>query len=480
MEVAMEEDMFTVHFPHSFPAFEMSWEDQSIVMDCFPFFGDDVSVLCGGGSTSSLVGGNSSPDVIFSTETSTKLPLAEEQSSGKVLDTGRGHGYRGPLLLQLVILAAEALAGKHKSRELARVVLIRLQELAIISSASTIERLAVYFADALQSLLDGTGKGSAFGRPSAYDELVALHLIQDMTPFANFGHLTATQAILEAVAGERRVHIVDFDVAEGLHWASLMQALVSNRSGSPPISLRITAVVGSGRGRVSTEKMEETGRRLVLFAASFGLSVSFGLCRLDRNKKFRPESVKLLKGEALVFNCCLYPPHLSRHAAASVKSFLTGASVLGARVVTIVKEERSGSGGTGFVGSFLQEFERYWAMMEAMEDEFREQGRARETVERAILSPSIEAAVRKAYCEEVDDDDEGMENWMAASGFRRVQISGFNACQARLLLGLFNHGYGVEEEGINKLVLRWKTRRLFSAAVWSTTPSPAVGSLTSV
>ncbi|KAK8921312.1 Nodulation-signaling pathway 2 protein [Platanthera zijinensis] len=68
---------------------------------------------------------------------------------------------------------------------------------------------------------------------------------------------------------------------------------------------------------------------------------------------------------------------------------------------------------------------------------------------------------------------------MEAAGFAKVGLSFFNLCQSRMLLGLFNDGYKVEEEEPNKLVFCWKTCKLLLASVWSATASgsPAARSL---
>jgi hypothetical protein len=51
-----------------------------------------------------------------------------------------------------------------------------------------------------------------------------------------------------------------------------------------------------------------------------------------------------------------------------------------------------------------------------------------------------------------------------------VPLSCFNHSQAKLLLGLFNDGYTMEETFPNKIVLGWKARRLLSASVWAPPP----------
>lgn len=356
-------------------------------------------------------------------------------------------------LVHLLMAAAESLNGTLKSPDLTEVILARLRQLLSRGGSSSMERLAAHFTNALHSLLDGTG--DADEPPHQPGEfLEAFQLMQDMSPYVKFGHFSANQAILEAVSGERRVHIVDFDISEGVQWASLMQALVSIHNGSPPPQLRITAVTRNRRS------VQETGRRLTAYAASVGLPFSFGQCRMDDDEQFHPAGIKVVRGEAVVFNCIPQPG-----SSTGAFSFVSGAAVLGARVVTIVEEE---SEGVGFEGRFMEEMVRYSAIWDALESGFLKQGRAREMVERVFLGPRIAGAVRRAFngMEERKKLGEGLDE----AGFRRVRLSFFNICQARLLLSLFNDGYQLEGEGTNKLVLCWKSCRLISASVWSATP----------
>ncbi|XP_020591333.1 nodulation-signaling pathway 2 protein-like [Phalaenopsis equestris] len=391
--------------------------------------------------------------------------------------------------IHLLTAAAEALSGHVDGRDLARVILVRLKELiSTDNTASSFERLSAHFTDALTALLDGFNASPNRGEPNqlprhlypATEVLTAFQLLQDMSPLASFGHLTANQAILEAVSGERRVHIIDYDIAEGIQWASLIQAMASRYDGAPTPHLKITAVT-NGRRRSASEA-KEAGRRLTNFAASVGQPFSFRLCRgrLDQQKRFQPVAVKVVKGEPLVVNCVLHSGQngYSHGSVASVGSFLLSAAELGARLVTVIEEEVGGESVGEEKGSFLRRFvvelQRYKAIWESLEDGFPKQGRVREMVERVILGPRIFAAVRRAYGRNESGVPSG--EWMAAVGFKRVDLSFFNHCQARLLLGFFNEGYRVEDDASNKIVLSWKSRRLLSASVWIPTlrsPSPA-------
>lgn len=402
---------------------------------------------------------------------------------------GGGEDSKGLRLVHLLVAAAEALNGTSTSRDLTRVILVRLKELVSSTDGTNMERLAAYFTDALEGLLEGAGgahannkhfltNNGAHHRDDQHhqtDVIAAFQLLQDMSPYVKFGHFTANQAILEAVSQDRRVHIVDYDIMEGIQWASLMQALVSRKDGPPGPHLRITALSrGGSAGRRSIGTVQETGRRLVAFAASIGQPFSFHQCRLDSDESFRPSALKLVKGEALIVNCMLSLPHFSYRAPGSVASFLSGSKSLNPRLVTLVEEEVAPtSGDGGFVARFMDTLYHYSAVYDSLEAGFPMQSRARALVERVFLGPRISGSLARIYRSQGGDEGASWGEWLSAEGFRAVPMSFANQCQAKLLLGLFDDGYRVEELANNRLVLGWKSRRLLSASVW-TSPSSSV------
>ncbi|KAJ9146331.1 hypothetical protein P3X46_028611 [Hevea brasiliensis] len=407
---------------------------------------------------------------------STDTILIDEETSGE--------DFKGLRLVHLLMAVAEALTGVNKSRDLARVILVRLKELVSPNDGTNMERLAAYFTDALQGLLEGAGGGPVkhlinngpyhhHHRDDHHhqaDVLAAFQLLQDMSPYVKFGHFTANQAILEAVAQDRRVHIVDYDIMEGIQWASLMQSLFARKDGPPTPHLRITALSRGGNSRRSIGTVQETGRRLVAFAASIGQPFSFHQCRLDSDGSFRPSALKLVKGEALVMNCMLHLPHFNYRAPDSIASFLSGAKTLNPRLVTLVEEEVGPIGDGGFVGRFMDSLHHYSALYDSLEAGFPMQSKARALVERVFLGPRIAGSLARIYSTRADEEGCCWGDWMGAGGFKPAKISFANHCQAKLLLGLFNDGYRVEELGFNRLVLGWKSRRLLSASIW-TSPS---------
>ncbi|KAI4375124.1 hypothetical protein MLD38_013033 [Melastoma candidum] len=314
---------------------------------------------------------------------------------------------------------------------------------------------------------------------SQADILAAFQLMQDMSPFVKFGHFTANQAILEAVTQHRRIHIIDYDIMEGIQWASLMQALVSRKDSPPTPHLKITALSRSGGGRRSIGTVQETGRRLAAFAASIGQPFSFQQCRLESDETFRPSSLKLVKGEALIMNCMLHLAHMGHQGTSSVVSFLEGAKSLNPRLVTLVEEEETGPvEDQGFTSKFMDALHHYSALYDSLEAGFPMHARARSLVERVFLGPRITGSISRMYHGRGQDGggDNSVGSWWEfmgeLMGFAPVRPSFANHCQARLLLGLFNDGYRVEELGGNRLVLGWKSRRLLSAHVWTSPADP--------
>ncbi|KAJ7965598.1 nodulation-signaling pathway 2 protein-like [Quillaja saponaria] len=428
---------------------------------------DDVAVL----NPDRVVVGHEDEGSNSAASDSTDVMMVDE------LNNGDDDDFKGLRLVHLLMAAAEALTGVNKNRDLARVILVRLKELVSPTDGSNMERLAAYYTEGLHGLLEGAGgvhhkSGHLFSNGSHSDNhpmdvLAAFQLLQDMSPYVKFGHFTANQAILEAVAHEKRVHIVDYDIMEGIQWASLMQALVARKDGPPGPHLRITALSRGGSGRRSIGTIQETGRRLTAFSTSIGQPFSFHQCRLDSDETFRPSALKLVRGEALVFNCMLHLPHFSYRSPNSVASFLDGAKTLSPRLITLVEEEMGPIGDTGFVGRFMDSLHHYSAVYDSLEAGFPNQSRARALVERVFLGPRIAGTLARIYRSREEEERDCWGEWLGGAGFKPMSISFANHCQAKLLLGLFNDGYRVEELASNKLVLGWKSRRMLSASLWS-------------
>ncbi|KAL5225644.1 hypothetical protein ABZP36_012283 [Zizania latifolia] len=149
----------------------------------------------------------------------------------------------------------------------------------VLSAASargdSADRLAYHFARALvlrvdakagHVIVDAPAVLPVSARPASSGAYLAFNQI---APFLRFAHLTANQAILEAIDGARRVHILDLDAVHGVQWPPLLQAIAERADPAlGPPEVRIT---GAG---ADDDTLLRTGNRLRASAPSPAPSTS--------------------------------------------------------------------------------------------------------------------------------------------------------------------------------------------------------------
>ncbi|KAJ1291492.1 hypothetical protein BS78_02G319100 [Paspalum vaginatum] len=385
---------------------------------------------------------------------------------------------RGLRLLSLLLRCAEAVAMDKlpEAREL-------LPEIAELASpfGSSPERVAAYFGDALcaRVLSSYLGAYSPLAlRPLAAAQsrrvAGAFQAYNALSPLVKFSHFTANQAILQALDGEDRLHVIDLDIMQGLQWPGLFHILASRPR--KPRSLRIT-----GLG-ASLDVLEATGRRLADFAASLGLPF-----------EFHPIEGKI--GHVADAAALLGPrhQHRDRDDEATVVHWMhhclydvTGSDVgtvrllrtLRPKLITIVEQDLGHSG--DFLGRFVEALHYYSALFDALGDGAggaQEESAERHAVERQLLGAEIRNIVAVGGPKRTGEVR--VERWgdeLRRAGFRPVSLAGSPAAQARLLLGMYPwKGYTlVEEEACLKL--GWKDLSLLTASAWEPADDDAAAS----
>jgi hypothetical protein len=286
-----------------------------------------------------------------------------------------------------------------------------------------------------------------------------------LSPLVKFSHFTANKAILQALDGEDRVHVVDLDIMQGLQWPGLFHMLASRPC--RPLSLRVT-----GLG-ASLDVLEATGRRLADFAASLGLPF-----------EFQPIEGKI--GHVADAAALLGPRHHQHHQREATVVYwmhhclydVTGSDVgtvrllksLRPKLITIVEQDLGHSG--DFLGRFVEALHYYSALFDALGDGASAGGaeEERHAVERLLLGAEIRNIVAVGGPKRTGEVR--VERWgdeLRRAGFRPVSLTGAPAAQARLLLGMYPwKGYTlVEEDGCLKL--GWKDLSLLTASSWEPT-----------
>lgn len=133
----------------------------------------------------------------------------------------------------------------------ANLYLEQITQLASLDSPHTLHRLAAVFADALArkllNLVPGLSRAlllssAATGGAESHPAAARRQLYMDMLPFLKLAYLATNRAIVEAMEGERFVHVVDLSgpAADPVQWIALFHSFHARRGGAP--HLRVTAV----------------------------------------------------------------------------------------------------------------------------------------------------------------------------------------------------------------------------------------------
>lgn len=164
----------------------------------------------------------------------------------------------GEELVTLLIACAEAVS--TKSLIIVNHLLEKLGHLAS-PEGTALQRVAAYFTEGLacrvSHLWPQIYKPLPPNLRSNEEEMqAAYHLLNHVSPFTKFAHFTANDIIMQAFEGADRVHVIDFDVKQGLQWPALFQSLAVRDCG-PPSHVRIT---GTSKPQHSTYSPKHRSR----------------------------------------------------------------------------------------------------------------------------------------------------------------------------------------------------------------------------
>ncbi|XP_038706439.1 DELLA protein RGL1-like [Tripterygium wilfordii] len=191
-------------------------------------------------------------------------------------------------LADMLLASAEKVSNQEYER--ARKLLGQCDRLSS-STGNPVQRIVYYFSEALREKIDRESKGS--GKKLSYDvpevmmtpNSAALAYFKDV-PLGQVGQVAAIQAIVENVAGAKRVHVIDLGIKCGVQWTLLMQALAS-RNECPLESLRITAV-----GTCSSQ-MEGAGKWLMSSAGTMNLPFSYMMVTMSDTLEIKEDQFEI-------------------------------------------------------------------------------------------------------------------------------------------------------------------------------------------
>ncbi|KAF2570003.1 hypothetical protein F2Q70_00005515, partial [Brassica cretica] len=173
------------------------------------------------------------------------------------------------------------------------------------NSGDGIQRLAFYFAEALEARITGIISPplcTAFpsSTTSMVDILKAYKLFVHVCPIYVADYFAANKSIYELALNSTKLHIIDFGVLYGFQWPCLLLAL-SKRPGGPP-KLRVTGIELPQSGFRPSDRVEETGRRLKRFCDMFNVPFEFNFIA-KKWESITLDEITIIPGETTVVNC---------------------------------------------------------------------------------------------------------------------------------------------------------------------------------
>ncbi|CAI0442179.1 unnamed protein product [Linum tenue] len=145
-------------------------------------------------------------------------------------------------------------------------------------TGNPVQRLAYYFGNALrQRMKEGT--------PIESDMTVTLPDKSAMefrtrVPFYTASQLAAVQILMENVAGEKRIHVIELRICSGMPMIALMQAVASSPNSIEMNSIEMLRITALAHDATEERFIHGSGRRLVGFARGIGLPFSFNVVRI--------------------------------------------------------------------------------------------------------------------------------------------------------------------------------------------------------
>lgn len=363
--------------------------------------------------------------------------------------------------LKLVHLSrayGEAMDGGNNG-SLAKVIVESINEKSS-PQGNTVERVAYHMFKSKDD------HGEYLRQESSKNFVTAFNVLYQSLICGRFAHNAANAAIIESIPDDATaLHIVDFDIGEGIQWPALIEALSQKQRPVKLTSMKL------GEDRVSScWEFEETKRRLQDHGRRYGL-------RLEIEEKCIEDLVADMmmrrrngRGrEWLVFNLMVALPHMARRRRRShVVEFLKVAEELLSSfdgIVTFGDGEAGDELGdcTSFASYFGKLLTHYQALFESLEHNFPVyMAEARTAMECTFLAPFM---CPVAWFEEWKEIGKGRKFESVLEGWN---VSGESLCEAKVMVNEGVTPYNVKIEGLreNEIVLGWKETTIVRVSIF--------------
>ncbi|KAJ4823519.1 hypothetical protein Tsubulata_017897 [Turnera subulata] len=397
--------------------------------------------------------------------------METSMNSGSILSLPCEDAQPDSKLGLLHLLKAYGEAMEKGQRELADVIMRCVSE-KVNPAGEILERLGFYLSQDMEK------QACYLRQESCKNFEAAFRAFYQILPHGRFAHFAANSAILEAMPTDAEIiHIVDFDMGEGIQWPPMIEALAQRHR-----ALRLTAIRWGNDDSDAVPSMlrfEQAKKRLVDHAKCFGLKIKveeMGILELvDEIKKTNKRDGKK---ELLAFNCMIGLPHMGRvRSRKFVEEFLKVANEL---VANSVHSKASGGGivtfGDGYfwedmtvcsgLGSFFEgNVVHYQALLDSIESNFpMHLAEARMAVECLFVAPYVSS---HAWLQRWRDIGE-CNNVPVEARLQEWRASKKSFEEAREMVKGNQSFYEVKSGGNrgNQMILEWKGTPLVRALAW--------------
>lgn len=370
----------------------------------------------------------------------------------------------GADLAYLLLTAAENVTYKHydqASRSLTQ------SDSMSSDTGNPVQRVSYYFAAALRERINReTGGFTAQERGpkglKSDNDMDTFYSSDQELPLCKVTHFAAVQTIIDSVAMDVKIHIIDLQIRSGAQWTALMQAL-SKRNSCPLELLKITAIATMDR-----ENIEETGKRLQRYAKFLNIPLSFKVVYVQDLKDIKEELFDIKTGETVaVYSPTVLTTMISRpeHVEALMRVIRRFKPS-----IMVVIEVEANHNSPSFVNRFIEALFFYSAWFDCLEDCMDRNNQNRVILEKNHFSKGIQNIVATEGNERVTRSVKinVWREFFARFGMEETKVSTVSLSDANLALqAQFCWGNSCTLDSNQKcLIVGWKKTPIYSVSAW--------------
>ncbi|KAJ9690037.1 hypothetical protein PVL29_012614 [Vitis rotundifolia] len=370
-------------------------------------------------------------------------------------------------LKQVLVACAEAVS----ENDMPRIAdLMGVLEQMVSVSGEPIQRLGAYMLEGLRARLESSGsciyKALKCKEPTGPELLSYMHILYQICPYYKFAYMSANVVIGEAIKNEPRIHIIDFQIAQGSQWVSLIQALAC-RPGGPPL-IRVTGVDDSDSAFARGGGLHMVGLRLSKVAESCNVPFEFHAAGMS-GSEVELENLRICHGEALAVNFPYMLHHMPDESVSTQNHrdrLLRLIKSLQPKVVTLVEQE-SNTNTSAFLPRFVETLDYYTAMFESIDVARPRNDKQRINAEQHCVARDIVNIIACEGAERVERH-ELLGKWRSRflmAGFNPYPLSSAVSVAIKDMLKEYSQNYWLQEMN-GALYLGWKNRVLATSCAW--------------